>query len=407
MPGLPTRMRSPTASTARPETRSPFTYVPQVLRSSTTAAPADSKIRQWAREIPAVSPSSRRERPGDGGAVPTHQRFLGDRACHGAEEDVGGPAAGIAWREGPRRGREDDRRPADRALRGLRPRQLRHELDGALGRADRVALPERPRRRRLHRKQHDLDPADRGQPPGETGQPGGVRRDEDGQGLARALEDAHLLRQLLRRSGPSRPPPRSASPRSSPLPPRTAGATSRARPARAPRARPGAGRRGPARSGRRGAGRSATAARTPPPRRASPRRAPRRAPSGRAARPARGRATPPGGSRSPPRGAGPRPRAAGARPGNPAEAAATAESTSPVTGIASAWAIPSEQPQLPLVVDARDRQHDLAGAGRGLSSTSARGARGRGPRTRGRPGTGDRAAPRRGATRSRSPRAGG
>jgi len=45
-PGLPIRIRSPVARTARPATRSPFTYVPHVLKSSMTASPADSKRRQ-------------------------------------------------------------------------------------------------------------------------------------------------------------------------------------------------------------------------------------------------------------------------------------------------------------------------------------------------------------------------
>jgi hypothetical protein len=62
----------------------------------------------------------------------------------------------------------------------------------APGRADRIALLQRNAAAAActGRTTHS---ADRGQPSGEAGQPGGVRREENGRRLAGALEDAHLL----------------------------------------------------------------------------------------------------------------------------------------------------------------------------------------------------------------------
>ena len=317
-----------------------------------------------------------------------------------------GRRPGSRGRKRLRRGREDDRRPADRAVGGLRAWQLRDEEDGAPGRAHRVALAQGARRRGLHRQEHDLHPAHRGQPTGEAGQPGGVRGDEDGQGLAGALEDAHLLRQLL---GEARGPGLRLGARhlDRRLPRRGRQAPRRAL-VPLERREPG---REPVEEGLLGRG-------------VVERVEPRLAHEG-------------GGGAAhlgvvhlvlPPAVEPRHPLAHERRPladlGHHRAAQAQVHVQQALAGEArrgrghrrvheagdrhlQRLRDPEQQPQLPVVVDARDREHDLVRARLRLAPQGSRGGRGRGRPTRGLPGTAARAAPRRGATRSRSPRAEG
>ena len=305
--------------------------------------------------------------------------------------------------------REDHRRPADRAFRRLGARQPRDER-GWRPRASgsRPARAGRPRPRPGPGGARPRRRARRASRPARPGRRAARAERSTVVGSPGALEDAHLLRQLLGEAGGPGLRLGSASPRSSPPPPGTAGATSRARPARGPRARPGAGRRAPARSPRRGAGRSRDCAHEGlGGSRASGRRAPRPAPSGRGAPPAPARATPPGAisvttARRRPRSTCSEALAREARRGRGDRGVHEAGDRH-----RERLRDPEQQPELTLVVDARHREHDLAGAAPGRSPQALEVRVDEVGGARGRPGTAARAAPGRGAPRSRSPRSRG